>query len=151
MPALLKFMVEVILIGCFVLLVVTGIWFVFFRRPQKNKRPGFDNNPLPQWIFHKESLRFLAVNQAAVQLYGYTEAEFRHMTIKDIRPAWDINRLETHINSHALYGRNSGVWKHLTKNGDVILVRLEADDIFYKGGTQRLITAENITHTLKAH
>jgi hypothetical protein len=32
----------------------------------------------------------LDVNDAAVRMYGYTEQEFRHMMIKDIRPSWDI-------------------------------------------------------------
>src|SRR6185295_2277338 len=40
----------------------------------------FDGNPHPMWVVDRETLRFLAVNAAAVQRYGYTEAEFLSMT-----------------------------------------------------------------------
>ena len=31
----------------------------------------FDSNPHPMWVFDSETLAFLAVNDAAVRLYGY--------------------------------------------------------------------------------
>ena len=46
----------------------------------------FENNPHPMWIFDMETLQFLAVNDAAIARYGYTEEEFRGMTLRDIRP-----------------------------------------------------------------
>ena len=46
----------------------------------------FERNPLPMWIFDTETLRFLAVNDAAVEHYGWAPDEFAAMTIKDIRP-----------------------------------------------------------------
>ena len=46
----------------------------------------FEDNPLPMWVFERESLRFLEVNQAAVAHYGYTHDEFLGMTLADIRP-----------------------------------------------------------------
>jgi len=46
----------------------------------------FERNPLPMWVYDYETLRFLAVNQAAIHLYGYSRDEFLAMTINDIRP-----------------------------------------------------------------
>ena len=74
------------------------------------------------WIFDRETLRFLSVNNAALNLYGYTEQEFLQKTIKDIRLDWEVGKLEEHINQQPLAGRNSGIWKHRKKNGDVMLV-----------------------------
>lgn len=51
----------------------------------------FENHPLPMWIYDLKSLAFLEVNDAAVEKYGYSRAEFRKMTIKDIRPREDVN------------------------------------------------------------
>ena len=36
----------------------------------------FDANPAAMWVHDVETLRFLAVNEAAVGQYGWTRAEF---------------------------------------------------------------------------
>lgn len=53
----------------------------------------FESNPLPMWVYDVDSLRFLAVNAAAIHQYGYSEREFLGMTIADIRPSEDRARL----------------------------------------------------------
>ena len=53
----------------------------------------FDRNPLPMWIYDLQSLAFLAVNDAAVERYGYSREDFLAMTIADIRPPDDIEAL----------------------------------------------------------
>lgn len=47
----------------------------------------FRCNPEPGWIQERDTHRFLAVNQAAVVVYGYSEDEFLGMTAADIRLA----------------------------------------------------------------
>src|SRR5205814_3494252 len=63
------------------------------RASEKRYRELFESNPNPMWGFDLETLSFLALNAAAVRHYGYTEEEFRAMTIKDIRPPEDIGPL----------------------------------------------------------
>ena len=53
----------------------------------------FEANPLPMWVYDVRSLRFLAVNDAAVDRYGYRREEWLRMTIKDIGLQDDIPRL----------------------------------------------------------
>ncbi len=53
----------------------------------------FKQNPLPMWIYDLETLAFLAVNEAAVEYYGYTRDEFLAMTIAEIRPTEDVPTL----------------------------------------------------------
>lgn len=53
----------------------------------------FDRNPQPMWLYDVETLAFVAVNEAAVQQYGYSADEFLAMTIKDIRPPEDVPAL----------------------------------------------------------
>lgn len=57
-------------------------------------RAIFDLVPLPMWIYDLDTLRFLAVNKEAIHHYGYSEEEFKQMTIRDIRPQEDIPKLE---------------------------------------------------------
>ena len=47
----------------------------------------FESSPLPMWVFDAETLRYLAVNDAAVRLYGYSREDFLGMTVEDLRPA----------------------------------------------------------------
>ena len=46
----------------------------------------FESSPLPMWVFDAETLRYLAVNDAAVRLYGYSREDFLGMTVEDLRP-----------------------------------------------------------------
>src|SRR6185369_4861767 len=45
-------------------------------------REIFENNPQPMLVCHRESLRFLAVNQAALELYGYRRDEFLKLSLR---------------------------------------------------------------------
>lgn len=45
----------------------------------------FDTAPVPMWV-HDSSDRFLQVNQATIQSYGYSAEEFKEMSIFDIWP-----------------------------------------------------------------
>ena len=46
----------------------------------------FLHHPVPMWVYERETLRFLAVNEAAVAQYGYTRDEFLDATIMLIQP-----------------------------------------------------------------
>ena len=63
------------------------------RESEERHRKLFNNNPHPTWVFDRETLRFLAVNEAAVHKYGYSREEFLAMTLKDIRPPEDVPAL----------------------------------------------------------
>ena len=45
----------------------------------------FAKNMYPMWVFDRETLAFLDVNEAAVQQYGYSRLQFLRMTIVEIR------------------------------------------------------------------
>src|SRR5205814_7845724 len=60
-----------------------------FAAPIADQLALFDVIPLPAWIFDTGTLRFLAINDAAVRRYGYSRDEFLRMNVVDIRPAED--------------------------------------------------------------
>jgi PAS domain-containing protein len=75
----------------------SGILFYVIRANEKSTqnyaqkyRDLFDNNPQPMWIYDPETLKFLAVNNAALIHYGYTLEEFSQMTKRDLRLAEDL-------------------------------------------------------------
>src|SRR5262249_51911006 len=59
------------------------------RDSEERYRMLFESNPHPMWVYERDTLRFLAVNEAAVRRYGYSRQEFLNMTIEDIRPPED--------------------------------------------------------------
>jgi len=87
------------------------------RASEKQYRLLFQDNPNPMWVFDLESLRFLEVNTAAIEHYGYSREEFLKMTIADIRPPDKNKHLENIVSDVAERGF---VWRHRKKSGELI-------------------------------
>jgi PAS domain S-box-containing protein len=107
----------------------------------------FQNIPLPVWVYDSKTLRFLEVNQKAIEHYGYSKAEFLSMKIMDIRPADEQERLEKILNYYREPGRmyKRGVWTHRKKNGEQIFVDVISHDTLYTNTRATLILANDIT------
>ena len=107
---------------------------------------------MPMWVYDMESLRFLAVNEAAVHLYGYTEAEFLNMNLRDIRPAEDVPELlETlRLVKEGKAGNNNKVWRHRHKDGNLVLVTISASNYTFGGQPARLALVRDVTDEMTA-
>jgi PAS domain-containing protein len=46
----------------------------------------FEHNPVPMFITDSQTRRFLLVNKAAIEIYGYSKEEFYRMDILNIHP-----------------------------------------------------------------
>lgn len=115
----------------------------------------FNNNPLPMWIFDFESTKFLAVNNAALEHYGYTREEFLKLTLLDIRPENTFRkfrkyRKEIILNNQKDTARNAGIWKHQKKNGEIIDVEITRTPVNFEGKNAVLVLAHDVTEKLKA-
>ena len=60
------------------------------RESEDRYRLLFETCPLPMCVHDLEALAFLAVNEAAVEHYGYSREDFGRMTLADIRPPKDV-------------------------------------------------------------
>ena len=109
----------------------------------------FAGNPHPMWVYEKQSLRFLEVNEAAIRQYGYSRDEFLSMRISDIRPPEDIARLNAVVAGER-NGLDRGSWRHVRKNGDVIDVEIHAHAVSFAGRAAALVVAQDITARLRA-
>lgn len=109
-------------------------------------RQLFNANPSPMWVYDLETHKFLAVNDAALDAYGYTEDEFRSMTVFDIRPEPDREKLRQHfINHENRHFRRSGQWRHCKKDGSVIDVDIISHTLVFDGRPARAVLAEDVT------
>lgn len=110
----------------------------------------FEGNPHPMWVFDRESLRFLAVNDAAVRHYGYTRDEFLAMSALDLRPEEDFARFSEAVSLPTYRRKDIDNWRHKRKDGSLIDVEVITDDIVFDGRQGRLVMASDITARLIA-
>ncbi len=82
----------------------------------------FDENPTPMWIFDRQTLRFLRVNQAACHFYGWSEAEFLGMTLREIRAPEEVAVLERRLRSGPIGMTDGSIWEHRHANGSTLHV-----------------------------
>ncbi|MDB5310219.1 MAG: Blue-light-activated protein [Gemmataceae bacterium] len=120
------------------------------RRSEEKYRELFEQNPHPMWVYAVETLRFLAVNDAAVDQYGYSRDEFLGMTILDIRPPEDVSTLLASVR-HATPGLlRGGVWRHRHKDGRTREAEVASHAIRYDGRPARLVLATDVTARRRA-
>jgi PAS domain S-box-containing protein len=107
----------------------------------------FYKSPLPKWIYDENTLRFLEVNDAAVRMYGYSQEEFRKLTLADIRPDEDVDQLMADIQQVRRNPKRflAGQWRHVRKGGEVVDVEVTAHPVEVDGHRARLVTIVDIT------
>lgn len=136
--------------------LVIAVLYLYFRRMGNKRNRGiveegklFKQNPYPMWIYDLETLRFLAVNEAALVIYGYTESEFLEMTIKDIRPPDDVPSVVSsteNIRHNFNEGYHwPGTWRHTKKNGQHLYVDVSSHEIIFNDKKAELVLAYDVT------
>ncbi|MFY9558786.1 MAG: CHASE3 domain-containing protein [Terriglobales bacterium] len=115
------------------------------QQSEERHRKLFDNNPHPTWVYDRETLRFLAVNAAAVRKYGYSSDEFLAMTIKDIRPPEDVPVLLESLSAIQDGNESDGIWRHRRKDGTVIDVEITSYALNFAGRDAEVVVAVDVT------
>jgi diguanylate cyclase (GGDEF)-like protein/PAS domain S-box-containing protein len=114
-------------------------------RFQSGDRVLFDSVPIPMWLFHRATLRFLAVNAAAIPQYGFSEQEFLNMSIADIRPAEWVPEMLTFAAKPRKKFRKPGIWKHCRRDGSLLDVDVVWHDLDFQGSEATLVAAHDVT------
>jgi PAS domain S-box-containing protein len=99
----------------------------------------FSESSMATWVFDRKTLAFLAVNEAAINAYGYSREEFLTMTILDIRPKEDVRAvLGAALGPHPANGALES-WRHRRKDGSVVDIVLSARPLILEGRPAELI------------
>lgn len=120
------------------------------RESEENYRLLFSSNPHPMWIYDLETLSILEVNDAAVAHYGYSRDEFLSMTIKDIRPSEDVDKLTENVARVTSGIDRAGVWRHRKKDGSIIHVEITSHTINFAGSRAEVVLSSDITDRMRA-
>ena len=112
------------------------------RASEERHRLLFDLNPAPSWVSDCETQQFLAVNEAAIRLYGYSREEFLAMRTARIDP-FEGAPGRTLVSGDRC--REAGPWRHLTKGGKPILVTVNSHKLKFRGRDANLVLMHDVT------
>ncbi len=119
------------------------------RRSETRYRLLFESNPEAMFVYDPGTLRFLAVNDAAVARYGWAREEFLRMTLRDIRPSSEVPKPETAAAAEERGAATVSDTKHRKKDGTLIDVEVLSDWIEFEGRRARLVLAKDVTERLR--
>lgn len=120
------------------------------RETVKTFRYLFEKNPNPMWVFDRETLAILEVNDAAAALYGYSLEEFRALRITDLRHEEDVPALKAYLKNRPPGLKGAGDWRHVTKDGRTIDVEVASYYLEFRQRPAALVVARDITESKRA-
>jgi PAS domain S-box-containing protein len=117
---------------------------------EKKYRDLFDATPLPMWIVDEQTKKFLEVNEAACEKYGYSRDEFLNMTLMDIRPASEVPQfLKSFSEERTAFTRVDSILKHAKKDGSLMDVQIIAKSLEFEGHHARQAMITDVTEGVK--
>jgi PAS domain S-box-containing protein len=112
---------------------------------EESMRRLFAAIPHPVWVYDAETLAFLEVNDRAVCDYGYSLEEFFQMRVCDLHSSEEIDRFKATLAAMDHDASVRGIWKHRTKDGQLLDVDLGMHGLEFKGRQAALVVAQDIT------
>ncbi|MEP6747352.1 MAG: response regulator [Bacteroidota bacterium] len=106
----------------------------------------FNLSPQSMWVYDPDTFRFVQVNKAALECYGFSEAEFLSMTIFDLRektvvPVKFLLPDERNSRENGLNGSQ----RHYTKSGQPVEVELYSTPIMINDKIFTSVIAIDVT------
>jgi PAS domain S-box-containing protein len=121
------------------------------QEAKKRYEQLFDFSPFPIWVYDIESLNFLAVNVAAIAAYGYSEEEFRSMTVRDMYPEADQHVLDRMLESKVRARLvNKAQVRLMKKSGEILIAELVSQPLTTWNDKARIIVAQDVSDRIKA-
>jgi len=105
----------------------------------------FSGHPLAMWIIDPDSLRFLSVNEAAIEKYGYSRSEFLQMCVTDLAIEEDVRPLVDELIAVDESRRPPFTCQHRLKNGKAIHVEMTMHLLSLDGRHRILALVHDVT------
>jgi diguanylate cyclase (GGDEF)-like protein/PAS domain S-box-containing protein len=107
----------------------------------------FDSNPVPMIVCALDDERILGVNDAAIEHYGYSRAEFENLTIRslqafEIEPPWHGDHSNDELTART--------WKHVKADGTLIDLAIYSRHLVYAEQPAVLLALMDITERKRA-
>ena len=114
---------------------------------EKRYSDMFQLSPIPMWVYDLQTIRCLAVNEAAIENYGFSRAEFLRMTARDVRAPEDIPEFEAGLEAlrTSAEHESSGTFRHRRKDKSILIVEVRARIIAFNRQPAVLVIAYDTT------
>jgi hypothetical protein len=110
-------------------------------------RSLFHQNALPMWVVDRSTNRFLEVNEAAIQRYGYVRDQFFTKTRSEISDTSDLTNLVDQTISRTRATAHEE--KHRTAIGEIFDASVSSVNIEFAGKDAELCTIQDISERKK--
>jgi diguanylate cyclase (GGDEF)-like protein/PAS domain S-box-containing protein len=110
----------------------------------------FKTHPSPMWVYDPLTYRFLNVNDAAIALYGYSRVAYQTMTVLDIRPESERQRMIEAVGARSDVGTPER-WTHLKADGSTLEVLTFGQEVTFNGRRAILAIVQDQTEVNAAH
>jgi PAS domain S-box-containing protein len=118
-------------------------------KTKENYRKLFHQSPLPQYVYDLKTLQFVDMNHAALKLYKYSKKELNNLTLLDLRPEEEQERLKKAIQKYSGSTGNEvikfGVFTHLDKEGKRLKIDITGQKIELNGKECVMIIGVDLT------
>lgn len=109
----------------------------------------FHMSPQPTWVYDMKSYKFVHVNKAAIELYGYSESEFKDLTIIDISPDENgLRKIKSSYKTGDNEGKFHGKFRHILKSKKEINAEIYSNVITEGENVYRLEIAIDVTENI---
>ncbi len=115
------------------------------KQREESFRLLFESSPMPMWVIDRETLRFLAVNDAVIARYGYSRDEFMAITVEDLLPPALRESLAAKLRALPDIQLEPRAGEHLMRGGKAIDVEIYSRTLTYEGRAARLAVIHDVT------
>lgn len=105
----------------------------------------FEGNPMPMWVHDPQTLRIVAVNDAAVAHYGYSREQFLASTLFDLYAEEEWAAVTIAHESPASRRSSDRIWSNRTADGRAIKVQNYAREIAFDDSPAILLAIVDVT------
>lgn len=118
---------------------------ILLRESEEKYKLLFTKSPLPKCIYDPASLEIIEMNEAALELYGYSQDEVMGMSMLNLFVKEEHSRVIETIEKYKDNASPLLEWKQVTKNGDVLTAEISGKQIKYLGNDYRMAIFKDIT------
>ena len=111
---------------------------------------AFRCSSIPKWLYDRQSLRVLDVNDAALALYGFRRDEFVGLHITDLYAADERGMVARRLARLDQADAISGCWRHARRDETHVVVALNSRDLNYGAPGRRLVILTDLTDRVRA-
>ncbi len=119
------------------------------RETEDQYRFLFERNPLPAYVFHRDSHAILAVNDALLHEYGYQRSELIATDAIGFLAEAQRELAFAATREWSDEMRRSHVWKHQRRDGTPLDVLTFGSNIEFQGQPARLVVVQDISARLR--